>query len=202
MAEEGLEERLGKLEAEVLALRKTVSVLLFLLAGNGFAERDDLEQLAGILADELKARAAEAVPGSPERAAQEGAAPVVWELVEAALRPLSPDRDVHPPWPGRPQLAALESLVAALVVGALQGQPEREHSFTLLRRATLATAELRDWGSEEEAAAAALRADSKAEADRLLLGMAKALDIPVADGKEAPAAGQGGRAAPSDRQKR
>ncbi len=177
MSDGRLEEQLIGLEAEVLALRKTLSVALFLLASNGLTTRDGLNQIAGILAEDLNERVADEPEDSPQRKAMEDAASLVVEITEAAGRPLPETGEVAPHWPSRAQFAALESTVAALMVAYLHGNANRDSVFSRLRQMTVETVRRRAWRAVDEAEAERLRRDSEAETDRLFISVARALGI-------------------------
>ncbi len=192
MSDSRLEEQVIGLEAEVLALRKTLSVALFLLASNGLATRDSLNQIATILAEDLTERVADEAEDSPERRAMEEAAAVVLEITDAAARPLPDSGEVAPHWPSRAKFAALESTVAALMVAYLHGNANRESVFSRLRQMTVETVRRRAWRAVDEAEAERLRRDSEAETDRLFVSVARALGIsltPEEDGSPHARAG-------------
>ncbi len=177
MSDERIEEQLIGLEAEVLALRKTLSIALFILASNGLATRGGLNQIASILSEDLLDRVADEPDESVERKAMEQAAALVVEMTEAAGRPLPESGEVAPHWPSRAQFAALESTVAALMVAYLHGNPNRETVFARLRQMTVETVKRRSWRTLDEAEAERLRRDSEAETDRLFISVARALGI-------------------------
>ncbi len=191
MSDAHLEEQLIGLEAEVLALRKTLSIALFLLASNGLATRDGLSQIASILSEDLNARAAGEAANSAERKAMEQAAALVVEMTDAAARPLPASGEVAPHWPSRSQFAALESTVAALMVAYLHGNANRETVFSRLRQMTVETVRRRTWWTLDEAEAERLRRDSEAETDRLFISVARALGISLEVERESNEAAAG-----------
>jgi len=182
------EEKVVGLEAEVAALRKLISVLLYLMVGNGLVGPSGLRQVSGILGEDLHEQARGLDEDSPRRRALEEASEVVKNAVEAGLAPLPEvEEEAHAPWATRTQLAAVESLVAALVVSSLQGREDVEALFSAIRQGTLQTAQQREWRGESATVAQRLKVDSQAETDRLLLGIAKALGVELRPGGVADA---------------
>ncbi len=194
MSDSRLEEKLIGLEAEVLALRKTLSIALFVLASNGLATRGGLNQIATILSEDLMERVEGEAEGSLERRAMEQAAALVVEMTEAAGRPLPESGEVAPHWPSRAQFAALESTVAALMVAYLHGNASREAVFSRLRQMTVETVRRRAWRTLDEAEAERLRRDSEAETDRLFISVARALGISLEVEREAEGSGASAQA--------
>lgn len=190
MSDSGLQDRVIGLEAEVLALRKTLSIALFVLASNGLASRGGLNQIATILSEDLMERVEGEDEDSAERKAMEEAAALVVEMTEAAGRPLPESGEVAPHWPSRAQFAALESTVAALMVAYLHGNASREAVFSRLRQMTVETVRRRGWRTLDEAEAERLRRDSEAETDRLFISVARALGISLEVEREAGADAQ------------
>ncbi len=185
MSDWGLEERTIALQAEVTALRKTLSVVLYLMASNALTSRNDLAQIVGIISEDLLNKSAAEPEGSVSGDSLRRATEVLTEIVDAAVRPLPDGEEIAPQWPGRSQIAALESLIAALIVVFLQGQTDQERAFAVLRQVTRATADLREWQGKDSPEAEQMRRETKEEADRMLLGVARALSIELTPESEA-----------------
>ncbi len=158
-------------------MRKTLSVVLYLMASNALTSRNDLAQIVGIISEDLLNKSAGEPEGSVSGESLRRATDVLADIVDAAVRPLPDGEDIAPQWPDGAQFAALESLIAALIVVFLQGQSDQERAFAVLRQVTRATADLRQGADEDAAEAEQMRRETKEEADRMLLGVARALSI-------------------------
>lgn len=187
--ESSLEDMVVGLEAEVTALRKTLSVVLFLLADRGLTSGGDLAAIATIIADDLQSKSAAEEEGSLSGAALAAAGPMVLELVEAALRPLevanAADSAPNPPWSNRTEMAAMESLLSALIIASLRGKPDAEKRFGLLNKVARNRNRQRPWPGLSEATAQNLRRDSQEEINRILLVIAQVLEISLDAGAPA-----------------
>ncbi|GAB5469916.1 MAG: hypothetical protein Kilf2KO_29460 [Rhodospirillales bacterium] len=185
-----------------MALRKTLSVVLFLLADRGLASPQDLTEIAAIIAEDLAAKSAAEPEGSLRSEALAAAGPVVTDLVAAALSPLPPSDPASappkPPWPTRPETAALEGILGALIVASIRGKPEATKRFELLHRVARECVGAQPWPEKAPEEAQNLRRDAQAEADRSLLVVAELLGIALEPGgAEEAATSEPGEAKPA-----